>query len=147
MSSHRPFAQLGFLSQIIRHVNPLPLIAIIVLATPAAGIFSQNPRAGMGPIALTVLDAERDGRADVAVANSLDDNVSLLVGIGGGGFAPPRNFHIGVAPLSVVSCDTDGDGRMDLIVGNSDGSISLLRANGPAQFGDALTVAVDVALV
>lgn len=118
-----------------------------MVAIPADGIFSQNPRAGMGPTALAVLDTGRDGRADVAVANSLDDNVSLLVGLGGGGFAAPRNFDVGVAPSSVTSGDTDGDGRTDLIVGNSDGTISLLRAVGSLEFAAAVTVAADIAVV
>jgi hypothetical protein len=54
-------------------------------------------------------------------ANSLDDNVSLLVGLGGGLRA--RELALGV-PTVRHDGDTDGDGRTDLVVGNSDGTIS-----------------------
>lgn len=146
MIRHRLVVLLGFLSQINRPVNPI-IGLILLVACPSQAIFSQNPRAGLGPTAICVLDAGRDGRADVAVANSLDDNVSLLVGLGGGGFAAPRNFGVGVAPSSVLSGDTDGDGRTDLVVGNSDGTVSLLRASGPNEFFGALTVAADIAVI
>lgn len=123
------------------------MLFVMVTAVRADGIFSQNPQAGMAPTALAVLDSGRDGRADVAVANSLEDNVSLLMGLGGGGFAAPRNFDVGVSPSSVLSGDTDGDGRTDIIVGNSDGTISLLRSTGTGAFADAVTVVAEIDVV
>ena len=60
-----------------------------------------------------------DGRADLAVANDLDNTVSVLLGNGTGGFGAKTDFATGVSPHSVAIGDVNGDGKPDLAVANT----------------------------
>jgi hypothetical protein len=95
-----------------------------------------------------VLDLNRDGQADLIVANALDDTVSLLLGLGGGSFAEAIHFPVGATPRAIVSDDVNLDGLPDVIVANTiDNTISLLRGvriGGSVSLSAAITVAADV---
>ena len=52
---------------------------------------------GHAPSALAVGDFNGDGRLDLAVADEQDDEVSVLLSLGGGAFAPPSSFDVGTA--------------------------------------------------
>jgi hypothetical protein len=99
---------------------------------------------GSGPQSITTADFNEDGRPDLAVAtfgelglpNPAD--VSILLGNGAGGFAPPRNFGIGDPgshPISIAVADFDRDGHADLALGNYGLSrVSILLGNGKGFF-------------
>ena len=63
-------------------------------------------------------DFNGDGRTDLAVANSDDNTVSVLLGNGDGTFQPQVTYAVGSDPDAIVAGDFNGDGRTDLAVAN-----------------------------
>lgn len=99
--------------------------------------------AGPNPTAVVTADFNRDGHLDLATANlyghlpdSLDSDVSILLGNPDGSFQAARNYAAGVGPDSIAVGDFNGDGQLDLVTGNLDsaGKISVLLGNGDGNF-------------
>ena len=69
---------------------------------------------------------------DVVTANSLSDDISVLLGNGLGGFGSATAFIAGNGPVSVALTDVNADGELDVVTANrlSD-DISVLLGNGP----------------
>ena len=67
-------------------------------------------------------DFTGDGRTDLAVANSGDNDVSVLLGNGDGTFQTQVTYAVGTDPDAIVAGDFTGDGRTDLAVANTFGS-------------------------
>jgi len=110
------------------------------LRTPGQSYTSakQYP-AGTTPVAVCVGDFNRDGKTDVAAANSGSANVSVLLGNGDGTFQPAVNYSVGQSPSSIVMGDFNGDGKQDLAVANSaDGTVSILLGSGDGTFQPAM---------
>jgi hypothetical protein len=120
-------------------VRPLgPLFPV-----PLVPVDSSVPR----PV---VADLDRDGRADVVVADR-SMGVSVLRGRGDGTFDPGRHVEAGLAPVSVSLDDFNGDGIMDLAVARESlvicsfyggchdmsGGVSVLLGRGDGTFGPA----------
>ena len=95
-------------------------------------------RAGDGPQSVAVGDFNGDGKADLAVANSTADNVSVLLGNGNGTFQAAVNYGAGSDPYSVAVGDFNGDGKADLAVANCSSSVSVLLGNGNGTFQAAV---------
>jgi hypothetical protein len=90
---------------------------------------------GIGPESAIVADFNGDGKPDVAVVNSADNTVSILLGNADGTFAARRDFATGRSPVSVVAGDFNGDGKLDLAITNSfDLTVSILLGNGDGTF-------------
>src|SRR5207253_561415 len=68
------------------------------------------------PGALAAADVNRDGRADLIVANFYDADVSVLLGNGDGSFQEQRRFAAVAGPFALATQDVDGDGRLDILV-------------------------------
>jgi VCBS repeat protein len=86
---------------------------------PAAGSpFSV----GRGPYNQTLIDLNRDGKLDVVTPNVRDNNVTVLLGNGKGGFiaaaGPPS--PVGYRPYYTALGDLNGDGKPDLITTHDD---------------------------
>jgi subtilisin family serine protease len=97
-----------------------------------------NYSAGNDPRSVITNDFNEDGDADIAVANRISGNVSILLGDGDGTFATAANYNAGTYPTSVTSGDFDGDEVIDLAVANSGSdNISILLGNGNGTFGSA----------
>src|SRR6266571_5360264 len=102
--------------------------------------FPVGPR-GSTPNCVAVGDFNRDGRADLAVANygggSSSTAVAVLLGNGNGTFQAPVALTTGRYPLWVEVGDLNGDGLQDLAVANFSAdvaSVSVLLGNGDGTF-------------
>jgi Putative Ig domain/FG-GAP-like repeat/Domain of unknown function (DUF4114)/FG-GAP repeat len=99
---------------------------------------ANNFAVGKNPFSVTVGDFNRDGIADLATANYDDNNVSVLLGNGQGGFSTAANFAVGTNPFSIINADFNRDGIADLATSNyQSGNISILLGNGQGGFGTA----------
>lgn len=111
----------------------------IVVARPQDGF--QNAvsyNVGSGPYGVSVGDLNGDGRPDLIVPNSNDNNVSVLLGNGDGTFRAAVNYETGMVPLSAAVADFNGDGRADVAVGNNNGgNVSVLLGKGDGTFQTA----------
>jgi hypothetical protein len=117
---------------------------ITILLGNGDGTFTQatnSPIAvGNGPVRVAEGDFNGDGIPDLAIANSADNTVSILLGNGNGTFkqAPGSPFFVGTDPTSVAVGDFNGDGKPDLAVVNfSDETVSILIGNGDGTFTPA----------
>jgi hypothetical protein len=89
--------------------------------------------AGTNPRSVAIGDLDGDGKADLAVANSGSDNVSVFRNTGSSGtvsYATKVDFTTGISPISTAIGDLDGDGKPDLAVANNGGNtVSVIRNN------------------
>ena len=101
---------------------------------------------GVDPAALVIADFNADGNLDVATANTTTNDVSVLLGLGTGGFLAAVIYPVGTNPSSLAAGDFSGDGVPDLAVANtSSGDVSILTNSGTGTFGAAASVAVQLA--
>ena len=94
----------------------------------AAGIFGNTITSASGITTPT---------ADLIVANSTSNNVTVLLGNGDGTFqeAAGSPYAVGKNPSSVVVADFNGDGNLDFAVANQgDNTISVFRGDGKGGF-------------
>lgn len=109
-----------------RHGGPL-------FAEPSGSPFPV----GSSPNALAVGDFNEDGKPDLAVPNAGDNNVTVLLGDGNGGFtkAPGSPFLVGSGPSAVVVGDFNGDAKLDLGISNEvSNTVTILIGNGKGAF-------------
>src|SRR5207245_2286477 len=74
-----------------------------------------------------------DGVTDLVVANGGSDGVRVDLGVGGGRYAPAREFFTGTDPVGVTVADVNADGLPDLLVANAgsdDVTVLLGRGRG-----------------
>ena len=96
---------------------------VSVLLGNGDGTFQNQVRyaAGFGPSALVAgdFDGDGDGLTDLAVANYLSNDVSVLLGNGDGTFQNQVRYAAGFGPSALVAGDFTGDGRPGLLTVNS----------------------------
>ncbi|MBI4585127.1 MAG: VCBS repeat-containing protein [Planctomycetes bacterium] len=103
---------------------------------------------GRGPKFVKAADFDGDGRLDLAMANGVSNDVSVLLNAGGGKFSAASQFAAGNLPAGFAAADFDGDGRLDLAVSNRDSKNILLLANpGNGAFEKAGAVDFDEPLL
>lgn len=95
-----------------------------------------NYATGTSPISVAVADFNGDGKPDLAIANFMSGNVSILLGNGDGTFQTAVNYNAGSRPISVAIGDFNGDGNLDLAVANNktSGTVSILLGQGDGTF-------------
>jgi hypothetical protein len=71
--------------------------------------------AGAGPVAVVVLDLNHDGILDIAVADQYSGAVEVLLGTGGGNFAPPVSYLVSNKLTDLAAGDLNHDGIPDLV--------------------------------
>jgi hypothetical protein len=88
------------------------------------------------PTSLTTGDFNHDGNLDVAVTNTGDNTVSILLGDGAGNLAVTGTpINVGHDPEAIRSGDFNGDGYTDLAVANyQDGTVTTLLNNQNLTF-------------
>ena len=85
---------------------------------------------------MAVADFNKDGRLDIAVGDSPNDKVVILLGKAGGGFVRENAYPVGDGPMAVESADFNSDGRADLAVAHQAGrrvTVLLRTASGFAH--------------
>jgi hypothetical protein len=87
---------------------------------------------GSNPRGVASADFNRDGVADLAVANSGNSSVSILLGRGDGTFGAATAVAVAANPNEIVSADFNGDGIADLAVAGT--SVTILLGNGDGTF-------------
>ncbi len=107
------------------------------------GTFTSSPAIDLGVEQSRGITAgywNADSFLDLATANDGNNNVSILLGDGSGGFslATPATYTVGSVPTGIKSSDLNGDADADLIVSNiSSDNISILLGNGDGTFQTA----------
>jgi hypothetical protein len=93
---------------------------------------------GQNLSAIVVADFNGDGKLDVAVTDSIANDVYILLGNGDGTFGPPITIAVGNDPDAIVAGDFNNDGKLDLAIANfSDNTVTLLLGNGDGTFSPA----------
>ena len=116
-------------------LNTTPPIAI----TPSAS--GSNVVSGTGssqPYDVTLADVNGDGKPDLIVANSGNNDVSVLInttapGAGTPSFAAQATFATGLNPRDVAVGDFNGDGLPDIAVTNENSSTVSVLLNTTAR--------------
>ncbi len=99
---------------------------------------------GSNPSSVAVGDFNGDGIPDLAVANSEDNTVSVLLGQGDGTFTSQPTLEVGSFPNCVAVGDFNGDGIPDLAVANLGGNtVGVLLGKGDGTFSSATLEVVD----
>jgi hypothetical protein len=113
-----------------------PVLTQSVDAAAGSGFAAPvNYGAGVNPDSIAIGDFNGDGKADMAVTNYSDSDVSILLGRGDGTFQPAANYSTARLPYSVAVGDFDGDGHQDLAVANvGANSVGVLLGNGDGTF-------------
>ncbi len=92
---------------------------------------------GNAPTRFAFGDLDGDSVWDLAVVNSQDDNVSILLGQGTGGFTASTPVAVGAEPVHPLLVDLDNDGILDLVTANrGSNSISICLGQGSSGRGD-----------
>jgi hypothetical protein len=117
--------------------------AIAVLLGDGRGGFAHAPgsphrTARDRPYAVAVADVDRDGTLDVVAPHDDTDEISVLLGVGGGRLreAPGSPVRAGLRIWRPALADLDGDGALD-IAGAGSGSVVRMRGDGHGGFAQA----------
>lgn len=88
------------------------------------------------PTSLTAGDFNHDGNLDIAVANTGNNTVSILLGNSSGALTPlGAPIRVGRDPEAIRSADFNGDGYSDLAVANyADNTVTVLLNNQNGTF-------------
>ena len=103
---------------------------------------------GLGPASLVAGQFNAAGSTDLAVANLLNNSVTILLDFDGATFTSTQNLDIsaaastviGPAPSSIITVDIDGDTDLDLVTANNgaDSVSILINSGGTFTLGDTL---------
>lgn len=104
--------------------------------------FSPEP-AGNGPRAIAAADFNGDLDPDLAVANQMDNTVTIMRNRGTGNMTPVRSSprSLGGPPVAIATADFEDDGDRDLAVAVTGGSphVAIFRNGGLANFNQPAT--------
>jgi hypothetical protein len=107
-----------------------------VNARPATTFLSaMSFPADDNPVSVAVGDFNGDGKPDMAMVNSVTDDVSILLGNGDGTFQAAVDYSVHNNPVAVAVGDFNGDGKLDLVVAsNGQNVVDVLLGKGDGTF-------------
>ena len=113
-----------------------------ILLGQGDGLFQDavGYKVGAEPLAVAVGDFNRDGNADLVVANHSRPNhpgkIRVLLGNGDGTFQKQTTYKAGNNPIDIAMADFNGDGKLDLAVIRISPSqtMAILLGNGDGTF-------------
>ena len=97
---------------------------------------------GDSPTSVVAGDLDADNVLDLAVANLITDDVTILLGQGDGDFteAAASPHALGDGPIDLILGDVDADGVLDLAITNSNSNnVTILIGQGNGDFTEAAT--------
>jgi len=112
-------------------------VAFLHITEPssAAAFSGSSAAAGSTPMSIVAADFRGNGDQDIAIANDLDNTVSILLGNGDGTFQPQVTYGTGLGPEGIAVGDFNRDGKLDLaIVNDLADTVSVLLGNGDGTF-------------
>ncbi len=95
---------------------------------------SQLYTTGPLPAGVVSGDFNNDGKPDLAVIDNQSNQVSILLGTGGGLFTLGSSTPTGVGPVQIVTGTFTLNGKQHLAVANSDKTITILVGPGDGTF-------------
>jgi hypothetical protein len=113
-----------------------PLLDVLEDRTVPSFLPAVSYPAGSNPAAAAAGDFNKDGFADLAVANAGSNDVSVFLGGLGGDLRPAGTFAAGAGPQAVVVGDFNGDGNFDVVTADQN-DLSILPGNGDGTFQPA----------
>ncbi|MBI3292601.1 MAG: VCBS repeat-containing protein, partial [Elusimicrobia bacterium] len=112
---------------------------VFILRGNGDGTFQRagNVEVGRGPSAIAVGDFRGDDHVDLAVANVVSNDLSILLDNGDGTFQSARNYQVGGNPTRLAIGDFTGDGIQDIAAAYNEANVSVLIGNGDGTFQPA----------
>jgi hypothetical protein len=130
-----------------RHKSTVRNLALLILVITTLALLAPAVQAQvylfgradfpatLNPTSAIVADFNGDGRPDMAVTDSQNNWVSILLGSADGSFVARGTYATGPSPSALVAADFNGDKKMDLAVVDWQlGTISILLGNGDGTF-------------
>jgi hypothetical protein len=71
---------------------------------------------GQRPTGIAAADFDADGRTDLAVSNFVTNNMSLLLGTGGGAFGAASHWPVDLGPRGLIAANMDDNAKPDLVI-------------------------------
>lgn len=89
-----------------------------------------------GPQVFALADLNKDGRVEIILVDTDNDQVLVYLNQGDGNYAStPSVFATDIGPVAVVAADLNRDGNTDIVTANTDAdTISVLLGNGNGTF-------------
>ncbi len=114
----------------------LTMLAFLSAQTPTLQFSTMTVQVGNGPRSAILVDLNRDGHRDLAVANINGSTISLLFGDGSGAFTLQDSLptlHKG--PHAIAAGDFNEDGIVDAVTANRDAhTVALFLGDGEGGY-------------
>jgi hypothetical protein len=126
----------------------LPAVLFVTSAPNACAVPSftapfRSYEAGAGAWGVATGDFDRDGHADLAVANRSDNTISVMLGDGAGSVRRKDDYPASIAPRGIIAADLNADGILDLVTSSNSSALTVLVGNGDGTFRPAAPVEVQ----
>jgi uncharacterized protein YjdB len=137
--------QTGTYTVTVTHVSATASFTLTVINPDCAATYdaATDVTVGDGPQSIAIGDFNGDGTQDFATADLDNNNVSIRLGDGTGGFTSATDVSVGVLPSSIDIGDFNGDGMQDFATANyNDDDVSIRLGDGTGGFASATNVSV-----
>jgi hypothetical protein len=97
---------------------------------------------GLSPNAVAIGDYNKDGFADLAIAqDGIANGINIRLGNGTGNFLTETFIAAERGSPAIASADFNGDGNLDVAICNNNNELRVLNGNGTGSFGAAAVFA------